>query len=90
MSSTAPTIRHGVKADTDAKVVKTKLSLNRTRPYTVLAVGVFSSADTSDSPPFGDRLLYLDTPSDMPGADAHRRVLERSYKTLCQSGNMLT
>ena len=33
------TIRQGVKANTDAKVIKAKLALNWTGPYKVLAVG---------------------------------------------------
>ena len=35
--NSASTIRQGVKANTDAKVLKTKLALNWTRPYKVLA-----------------------------------------------------
>ena len=31
-------------------------------------------ADTPDGSPLGDKLLYLDLPSDMPGADARWRV----------------
>ena len=36
--------------------------------------GPCSSADTPDGSPVGAKLLYLDLPSDMPGADARRRV----------------
>ena len=37
--NTAITIRQGAKTDTDAKVLKAKLSLNWTGPYKVLTVG---------------------------------------------------
>ena len=37
--NSASTIRQGVKADADAKVLKAKLALNWTGPYKVLAVG---------------------------------------------------
>ena len=70
----AVTFRQGAKPDTDAKVLKAKLSLNWTGPYKVLAVGPCSSADTPDGSPLGVKLLYLDLPSDMPGADARPRA----------------
>ena len=72
--NTLATIRQGAKPDTDAKVLKAKLSLNRTGPYKVLAVGPCSSADTPDGSPLGAKLLYLDLPSDMPGTDVRRRI----------------
>ena len=72
--NTAATIRQGAKTDTDAKVLKAKLSINWTGPYKVLAVGPYTPADTPDDSTLGDKLLYLDLPSDMPGADARRRV----------------
>ena len=50
------TIRKGVKANTDDKVLKAKLALNWTGPYKVLAVGPCSSADTPDGSPLGDNL----------------------------------
>ena len=68
------TIRQGVKANTDAKVLKAKLALNWTGPYKVLAVGPCSAAETPDGSPLGGNLLYLDLPSDLPGSDARRRV----------------
>ena len=55
-------------------VLKAKLSLNWTAPYKVLAVGLCTLANTPDGSPLGDKLLYFDLPSDMPGADACRRV----------------
>ena len=72
--NSASTIRHGVKANTDAKVLKAKLALNWTGPYKVLAVGPCSAAETPDGSPLGSNLLYLDLPSDLPGSDARRRV----------------
>ena len=72
--NTASTTRQGAKAGTDAKVLKTKFVLNWTGPYKILAVGPCSSSDTPDGCPLGDKLLYLDLPTDMPGAGAHRRV----------------
>ena len=68
------TIRQGAKPDTEPKVLEAKLSLNWTGPYKVLAVGPCSSADTPDGSPLGAKLLCLDLPCDMPGADARRRV----------------
>ena len=72
--NTASTIRQGAKAGADAKVLKTKFALNWTGPYKILAVGPCPSSDTPDGSPFGHKLLSLDLPTDMPGADAHRRV----------------
>ena len=74
MYNTAATIHQGAKPDTDAKVLKVKLSLNWTGPYEVLAVGPCSSAGTVDGSPLGVKPMYLNIPSDMPGADARRRV----------------
>ena len=74
MYYTAATIRQGAKTDTGAKVLKAKLPLNSTSSHKVLAVGPRSSADAPDGSPLGAKLLYLDLPSDMPGADARRRV----------------
>ena len=70
----ASTIRQGVKANTDAKVLKAKLALDWTGPYKILAVGPCSAAETPDGSPLGSNLLYLDLPSDLPGSDARRRV----------------
>ena len=68
------TIRQGGKTDTDAKVLKAKLSLNWTSLYKVLTAGPCTPADDPAGSPLGAKLLYLDLPSDMRGADAHRRV----------------
>ena len=72
--NSAFTIHQAGKANTDANVLTAKLTLNRTGPYKVLAVGPRSSEETPDGSPLGDNLLYLDLPSDLPGWDARRRV----------------
>ena len=82
--NSASIIRQGVKANTDAKVLKAKLELDWAGPYNVLAVGPCSSADTPDGSPFGDNLLYLDLPSDLPGSDARWRVAIERLQALRQ------
>ena len=74
MYNSSSTIRQGVKANTDAKVLKAKLALNWTGPYKILAVGPCSAAETPDGSPLGRDLLYLDLPSYLPGSHARRRV----------------
>ena len=66
------TIRQGSSRKTEDKILKAKLSLNWTGPFKILAVGPAKSAP--DGRPVGDKLLYLDLPSDLPGQDAKRRV----------------
>ena len=78
--NSASTIRQGVKANTDAKVLKPKLALNWTGPYKILAVDPCSAAETPDGSPLGSNLLYLDLLSDLPGSDARRRVAIERYK----------
>ena len=68
------TILQGVKANTDAKVLKAKLALNWTGPYKILAASPCSAAETPDNSPLGSNLLYLDLPSDLRGSVARRRV----------------
>ena len=72
--NSASTIRQGVKANTNAKVLKVKLALNWTGPNKVLAVGPCSAAETPDGSPLGSNLLHLNLPSDLPGSDARRLV----------------
>ena len=72
--NSASTIRQGVKANTDAKVLNAKLTLSWMTPYKILAVGPCSTAETPDGSPLGSNLLYLDLPSDLPGSDARGRV----------------
>ena len=90
--NSAFTIRQGVKANTDAMVLKSKLELNWTGAYKVLAVGPCSAAETPDGSPLGSNLLYLNLPSDLPGSDAHRRVATECCKPCANphdSGDML-
>ena len=75
MYTTASTTRQNSKAGTDTKVPKAKLAVNWTGPYKILAVGPCLPSDTPDGSPLGDKVLYLDLPTDTPGADAHRRVI---------------
>ena len=72
--NTASTNCQGAKAGTDAKLLKTKFALNWTGSYEILAVDPCPSSDTPDRCPRRDKLLYLDLPTYIPGADAHRRV----------------
>ena len=80
----ASTVRQGVKANMDAEVVKAKRAVNWTGPYKVRAVDPCSSADTLDSSPLGENLLYLDLPSDLPGSDSRRLWGDRTLLALCQ------
>ena len=80
----ASTVRQGVKANMDAEVVKAKRAVNWTGPYKVRAVDPCSSADTLDSSPLGENLLYLDLPSDLPGSDSRRLCGDRTLLALCQ------
>ena len=73
LHNTASTIRQGAKDGTAAKVLKTKIALNWTGPYIILALGPCPFSDTPDGSPLGDKLLYSDLPTDMPSAHAHRR-----------------
>ena len=72
--SSASTVRQGVKANTEAKVLKAKFALNWTGPYKILTIGSCFIAEIPDGSPLGSNLLYLDLPSDLPGSDARRRV----------------
>ena len=73
--NTASTLRQGANDSTDAKkVLKTKFARNWTGPYEILVVGPCPFSGTQDGSPLGDKLLYLALPTDMPGADAYRRV----------------
>lgn len=50
------------------------LALSCTGPYKNLAVGACVSSDTPGGSPLGDKFLYYDLFSDMPGTDEHHRV----------------
>ena len=68
--NTAATIRQGSRKNADYKVLKEKLSLNWTGPFKILAVGPCSAASTPDGRPLGDKLLYLDLPTNLSGPAA--------------------
>ncbi len=78
--NSASTIRQGVRKDTDATVLKTKLSLNWNGPFKILAVGPAAACDTPDNRPLHDKLLFLDLPSDLPGRDSKPRVSVKRCK----------
>ena len=80
----ASTIRQGAKKDTDATVLKTKLSLNRNGTSKILAVEPVPASDTPDNRPLHDKLLFIDLTSDLPGRDANPRVSVQRRKP-CQS-----
>ena len=89
--NSASIICQGVKANTNAKVRKAKLTLKWTGPYKILAVGPCSAAETPDGSPLGSNPLNLDLPTDLPGSDACRCVaIERSKPCANpdDSGNM--
>ena len=72
--NTAATIRQGAQKGTDARVLKSKLALNWTGPYKILAVGPCTADSCPDRRPLGAKLLLLDLPPDAPGSDSKRRV----------------
>ena len=78
--NTAATFHQRLQKSADIKVLKEKLSLNWTEPFKILAVGPSSATDTPDGRPLGDKLLYLDLPSNLPGPAAKPRVTVARYK----------
>ena len=72
--NTAATIRQDLRKGADNKVLKEKLSLNWTGPFKIIAVGPSSAANPPDGRPLGDKLLYLDLPSNLSGPAAKPRV----------------
>ena len=82
--NTAATIRQGLRKSANNKVLKEKLSLNWTGPFKILAAGPSSAADTPDGRPLGDKLLYLDLPSNLSGPAAKPRVTRGTLQTLRQ------
>ena len=68
--NTAATIRQSLRKGADNKVLKEKLSLNWTGPLKIIAVGPSSATDTPDGRPLGDKMLYLDLPSNHSGPAA--------------------
>ena len=75
--------RQGVKASTDARVLKVIFSLNWTGPYKVMRLFPFPLV-TPDGSMLGDKLLYLH----LPGGNYRRRCaqprLRRALQAPCQ------
>ena len=63
--NTAAGIRQGLHKGVDNKVFKEKLSLNWIGPFKIVAVGPSPAATQPDGRPLGDKLLYLDLPSNL-------------------------
>ena len=72
--NTAATIRQGLRNGADNKILNKKFSLNWTGPFKIIAVGPSSAADTPDGRALGDKVLYLDLPSNLSGPAAKPRV----------------
>ena len=72
--NTAATIHQRLRKGADNKVLKEQFSLNWTGPFKIIAVGPSSAADTPYGRPLGDKLLYLDLPSNLSGPAAKPRV----------------
>ena len=68
--NTATTIRQGMRKGVDKKVFKEKLSLNWTGAFKIVAVGPSPATSQPDGHPLGDKLLYLDRPSNLSGPSA--------------------
>ena len=66
--------RNGCKGDQD------QFAQNLTGLYKIFAVGPCPFSDILDGSPLGDKLLCLDLPTNMSGADAHRRISVESCK----------
>ena len=62
------------------KVLKEKLSLNCTGLFKIVAVGPSPAATQPDGRPLGDKLLYLDLPSNLSGPAAKPRVTVARWK----------
>ena len=85
--NSASTVRQGVKARTDGKVLQVELALNWTGPYKILVVGPCSAAKTLDGSTLGSNLVYLDLSSDLPSSDARRRVAVERFKPCANSND---
>ena len=72
--NTAATIRQGLHKGVDNKFLKEKLSLDWTGPFEIVAVGPSPAATQPDERRLGDKLLYLDLPSNLYGPAAKPRV----------------
>ena len=90
MYNTAATLLQGVKADTDAKVLKAEFSLNWTGTYNDHAVSPAPSADTPNGSSPGAKLLYLDLHSDMPGSDVRMLTGASRYNAASPAPTLAT
>ena len=80
-----------MRKSTDNKALKEKLSLNWTGLSKILAVGPSPAHSQPDGRPLGDKLLYLDLPSNMSGSVAKPCVTVVRYKpcaNLCDAGDI--
>ena len=72
--NTAATICLCAKKDTDATILKTKLSSDWSGPFKILDVGPAPASAVPDGRALHGKLLYFYLPSDMPGRDSKRHV----------------
>lgn len=71
----------------DKKVFEEKLSLNWTAPFKIIAVGLSSAANAPHGCPLGDKLLYLDLPSNLSDPTAKPRVTVACCKSCANPYN---
>ena len=74
VDNTAAIIRPGLRKGVANKVLKDKRPLNLTDPFKIVAVGSSPVAHQLDGHSLGDKLLYLDFPSNLSGPAAKPRV----------------
>ena len=72
--NTAAIIRRGLRKGVNNKVLKDTLSFNWTGSFKIVAVGSSPGANQLDGHSLGDKLLYLDLPSNLSGLAAKPRV----------------
>ena len=75
-ASTTKFLKKRLRKGVVNKVLKEKLSLNWTGPFKIVAVGPSLAAKR----PLGDKLLYLDLPSNLSGPAAKPRVTVARFK----------
>lgn len=78
--NTSATIRQESRENADNNVFEEKISLNWSGPLKIFADGLCSAAETPDSHPLEDKLLYLDLPTNMSGPAAKPRITVARYK----------
>ena len=75
--NTAATICLCAKKDTDATILKTKLSSDWSGPFKILDVGPAPVSAIPDDRPLHDKVLHSVHPSDIPGRDSKHRASVR-------------